>query len=268
MRFVFVDEAGTSANEPVTVVVGIIANADEHVVMAERLLYEALGGVPQQFREQSPKFHATEIFNSRKFKDQWPLPSRHNLLKELMSIPRRVGMQVAISAIGRFIDVPISNDRGMSASEEDHYIAFGQCISMADRYIRERCGPREIGTVVAEDCPPMRKHLKDTVTRLRLYPVHFPQTAIIPTQEEKEKGYIKQDVTMRVTRIRECIHWSDKSGEPLLQVADACAYGIRRYLAQQQFGPDFMAAIYGTTNLPTEPIGKPGWASIIDWPSR
>src|ERR1700730_8168636 len=51
LRYIFVDEAGTSARERISVVVGIIANADEHVMSAEALALEVLRGVPVKFRD-------------------------------------------------------------------------------------------------------------------------------------------------------------------------------------------------------------------------
>jgi hypothetical protein len=266
VRFVFMDEAGTSADEPWAVVVGIVADADEHIVLAERSLLEALGAVPKEHREGF-YFHAKEIFGSNKWQDDWILTSRLNLLKEIMAIPRNIGMAVSISAIKRDADSPILPEIALSAKEQDHFLAFKQCVAVADRYIREHCGPREVGTVLAENHPTMQRHLSSVVYQLRHSPVHFPKKAIIPSEKETEQGYIEQDGVYRVTRIRNAIYWSDKWGEPLLQIADACAYGIRRYLAQQKFGDEFMRAIVGGAQpLPHEPFSMPGWASCLAWP--
>lgn len=60
LRYLFMDEAGTSAPEPVTVVVALIADADNHVMSAEALVLEILAGVPPQHKEvlyfTRPKF--------------------------------------------------------------------------------------------------------------------------------------------------------------------------------------------------------------------
>jgi hypothetical protein len=50
---------------------------------------------------------------------------------------------------------------------------------------------------------------------------------------------------LRATRIRNTIHWVDKQDDPMVQIADACAYGLRRYFARQSFGEDFSTAIVG-----------------------
>src|SRR5205809_1008760 len=80
VRFVFMDEAGTSAHEPVTVVVGLIADADKHVVSAEAAVLEALGAVPAQFKDGFV-WHATQVFGDAKFQDDWSLTDRLRLLK-------------------------------------------------------------------------------------------------------------------------------------------------------------------------------------------
>ncbi|MGX4773891.1 hypothetical protein ACWAUC_29290 [Bradyrhizobium guangdongense] len=53
MRYIYMDEAGTSAKEPVSVVVGIILHADRQYVNAEARLDEALKLVPTELQDWS-----------------------------------------------------------------------------------------------------------------------------------------------------------------------------------------------------------------------
>jgi hypothetical protein len=52
-----------------------------------------------------------------------------------------------------------------------------------------------------------------------------------------------------MTRIRLPIHFVAKEEEPLIQIADACAFGIRRYLSGYSHGSDFMQAVGGGAGL-------------------
>ena len=95
VRYVFMDEAGTSAVEPVTVVVGLIAHADDHVMTAEALVQEILGAVPPKHKEDFV-FHATQVYGDPKYQADWSLTDRLRLLQQMMSVPRRVGIAISV----------------------------------------------------------------------------------------------------------------------------------------------------------------------------
>lgn len=244
------DEAGTSAHEPVTVVVAIVANADEHVMTAEAAVLEALGAVPKQFRDNFV-FHAMQVFGEQGYQDGgWSLTDRLHLLRTMMSIPGRLGMGIVVSAMWRgaidFSD--IYGGLGLSPEKSDHIHAFSMCVSVADRGIRNHAHPREVGTIIAEDVPEMRKFLKLVPRVIRASPINLPQSMMRTTVTDDEKGFIAQSGDFRVTRIRNSVHFVEKADDPLVQVADACAYGLRRFFAQQKFGVEFAEAILGDTS--------------------
>ena len=69
---------------------------------------------------------------------------------------------------------------------------------------------------------------------------------------------------MRVTRIRNSVHFVEKGEDPLVQVADACAYGFRRYFAKEKFGLEFVQAILGDEKM-LRNFAPPGGAECY-WP--
>jgi hypothetical protein len=71
-----------------------------------------------------------------------------------------------------------------------------------------------------------------------------------PTLEEQSLGYVKQESEMRVSRIRKSILFVEKNEDPLTQLADAVAFGLKRYHSELDFGADFAAAIFGPTPPP------------------
>ena len=246
MRFVFVDEAGTSANEPVTVVVGIVADADNHLMNGEALVREILGGVPPKHKTGFV-FHATQVFGDKKYQDGWSMTDRLHLLKSMMMVPRRVGMAVSIGVVwrstGQFAE--LAKDQGISECQYDHFMAFMYCVASADASIRNNAGTREVASIVAEDERDMRRLLKQVPRILRENPMHLSPDMMRLTARDEAAGYNTQTGEVRVTRIRDSVNFVEKYEDPLVQVADACAYGFRRYFAREKFGTDFVDAILG-----------------------
>lgn len=247
VRFIFVDEAGTSAKEAVTVVVGLIAGADEHVMTAEALVDEVLDTVPLETKKNFV-FHATEVFGSIKYRDGWSLTERLEFLKQMMRIPFRTGMAICVSAHWRGGPHAEEILELMSPAQADHFFAFLNMVGVADRNIQKHARPREVATLVAEDIPEMRKFLKLVPEILSTGRIRFRPESLRPTIKDEEAGYMQQSGLMRVSRIRKSIHFVEKPDDPLVQVADACAFGLRRFFAKQKFGEDFAQAIVGDLN--------------------
>ena len=214
----------------------------------EAAAIEAIGAVPEKLRDGFV-FHATQVYGDKKYQEgDWSLTDRLFLLKTMMSIPRRLGMGIVVSAVWRgAVDLSQTyGTLGMSVEQSDHLHAFGLCVGVADRGIRSHAHPREVGTIVAEDVPEMRKFLKVMPRIMRDSPASIPASQMRPTISDLERGYSTQNGDFRVTRIRNSVHFVEKADDPLVQVADACAYGFRRFFARQKFGVDFAKAILGT----------------------
>lgn len=240
VRFVYMDEAGTSAEEPVTVVVGLIIHADRQSMFAEAAIREVLGAVPEQF-SKGFVFHATDVWGNPQYRDTWSMADRMALLRAMMSLPKRIGIPISFGVVRRSSDDGVDHAKlGMTKPQWQHNSAFITCIAAADKYIRTHADLTEVGTVVAEDVPEMRKFLKLAPQVLRNAPITLAPEHLIPSKLERELGYSVTERDFRVTRIRNSIHFVEKRDDPLLQLADACAFGLRRFLSDQSFGTEFM----------------------------
>lgn len=186
----------------------------------------------------------------------------------MMNVPRRIGMAITVAAHWRgSVDFSDSyGELGLSPAQADHFTAFKMCIAVCDRNIRKHARPREVATVVAEDIPEMRKYLRIVPKLLNASPLNIPQTQIRETLSDQEAGYIKQDGDIRVTRMRNSVHFVEKSEDPLVQVADACAYGIRRFFAKEKFGVEFVRPIFGN-EIVLRDFASPG-GCICYWPPQ
>jgi hypothetical protein len=196
------------------------------------------------------------------------MTDRLTLLKGMMSIPRRVGMAITVAAAWRnAIDFSEQiRGLGVTRSQFEHFGAFHYCLAVADRNIRRNAGPREVATVVAEDLPEMRRFLKHVPRYYRNAPYHMPPEMMRVTPSDKEAGYNTQSGELRIVRIRNSEHFVDKAEDPLVQVADACAYGFRRYFAGEKFGDEFVVAILGSVEY-VKNFGAPGGVECW-WPDN
>ncbi|ARN82033.1 hypothetical protein B1812_14180 [Methylocystis bryophila] len=280
MRYIFVDEAGKSEKEPLTVVTGVIAHADAHVIDAETMVNEVCGAVPPQYAEDFV-FHATDIWNNRKYKEDWSQTDRLALMVEMMRIPRRLRMALSFSIVRREMEIPKEFlDLGMKTKEEyHHFYAFLHCLQRADKYIREYAAPKEVATVVAEDVPEMRKWL-DPVTKIpgyrRSHGINSRKDALEPTLADKTPRqignksvtFVAQEGDMRLSRIRQSIHFVKKNEEPLTQLADACAFGLRRYFCGADHGDKMAYAILGHYPRLEDYAGETSTAVVFWHPNK
>jgi hypothetical protein len=267
VRYIFIDEAGISAKETVTVVVGIIAHADEHVMSAEALALETLNGVPRGLRDGFT-FSAKNVFGDEAHQQAgWSLTDRLDLLSGMMSIPRRIGMAISIGVAWRgTIECTEEEKKRYRPEQWDHFRAFTTCVARADRGIRQHAGPREVATIVAEDVPELKGLLKSVPHMLRTKGTVFPSSHMRLTETDQAAGHLTQSGDMRVERIRNSVHFVEKNEDPLVQVADACAYGFRRYFEGQKFGVEFARAIVGDENA-LKDFGPPSGGGCF-WPQH
>ncbi|MGW8203987.1 DUF3800 domain-containing protein [Sphingomonas bisphenolicum] len=227
LHYIYLDEAGSSAREPVTVVVGILVHADSMWRVAKDALDHALESVPSRYADGF-HFHAKSIWGDKKYRVEWSQEQRLSLLISVMSIPRRLNLPIAIGACKRTPEMDGIN--GISAEIHDYIAAFGNCITMADRLISASMPDSEVVTLVAENCDSVKNHLKTSLKVLRFGVGAGYEIPVIPTRSERITGVIKQNTALKVSKIVDTVHFAEKDEAPLLQIADACAFGIRRFL--------------------------------------
>jgi hypothetical protein len=242
VRFIYTDEAGTSADEPVTVVVGLVVHADTQWMRAAEQIRNVLSRVPEEFRNDFV-FHATAIWGSPKYRPSWQFRDRLETLHAMMRIPGALGIPISLGMYRRSVQVP--NNVQMLPEHYHHARAFGLCIATADGYIRDNAGANEVATVVAEDVPAMRRRLLAAVDSYRTSPVRLNPSQVVSERTFAGFRVDASRLELTVNRIIDTIHFVAKRDAPILQVADACAFGLRRFLAGQSYGEDFAKSVVG-----------------------
>ncbi|HEY2395244.1 MAG TPA: DUF3800 domain-containing protein [Rudaea sp.] len=208
VRLIYLDEAGTSRNEPVAVVAAAIFHPDKQWRNVDQYLsfLRKRYGLKEDFI-----FHATELFSGGKVLDRknWPAERRIPILKRVLSIPRK-------------FDIPIMfgfyRQDGVTDADTRHHSAFALCLKRANDFIKDKYDG-EVATVVAENVSEMRRWLAKTPDVLKNPPSTVPELGRHPFDAVVDQ-----------------IHFADKQGAPLLQVADAVAFAIRLFMTNHRFG--------------------------------
>jgi hypothetical protein len=210
LRFIYLDEAGTSANEPVSVVVGIIVNADTQWGPASNALNEVIETVPDKYRENFIS-HATAIWGSQKYRDVWSYEDRLKFLNTIMSIPRRLRIPIAFGLVRRdsFVPEPKPGQKPITREQFHHVLAFINTVARADNYIRDYGAPDEVATLVAEDVPEMRMLLRASMGFLK-GDYRFSIEHIQATKDELASGILRQKRDVFSRRIVDTVHFCEK----------------------------------------------------------
>lgn len=268
MRYIYIDEAGTSQHEPVSIVAGVIVEADKQYIAVERRLKELLDrSVPPQLREGFI-FHATSVWSDKSYRAVWSMEDRLSLLKSVMALPHEMGVAICMGMVRRDSDVPA----GVQVREKfQHAMAFLFCIGRADLYVREYCGESEVATVIAEDVDGVKQHFRSILKAMRTpeFSERISGREMRLSAEERLRGVRLQDNAHKIERVRDTIHFVAKEDGLLLQLADACAFGFRRYFAKGSHGEEFVRAILGGTELVPEDWEGPASGGVFhDHPKR
>jgi hypothetical protein len=102
------------------------------------------------------------------------MADRLGLLHRMMGLPRRMKIPISIGIVRRTFAKSTKISEKITLAQYYHFFAFAYCIAKADKYIRDHAGLREIGTIVAEDVPEMRKFLRIVPRMWRYNPLTLP----------------------------------------------------------------------------------------------
>lgn len=232
VRDIYSDEAGVSGDpqEKVSIVVGLIVHTDTQwgPVASEmgRLVKEQ---VPPEY-QQTFALHAKDLFNKNKYPN-WPRAQRYELLKQMMRLPRYFNIPISVGVVKRGGAPPLNSV--MPQWEQDHLFAFCLCMTSADSYLRGQCGS-EVSRIIAEDIPRMKNFLMRAFVWLSNNSLEL---------EDRVQGGAKIMRTFKIRKIIDHPLYADRRVSPFLQLADACAYGLKRYFGKQSYGEAYASEI-------------------------
>jgi hypothetical protein len=252
VRLIYLDEAGISSldHEPIMTVAGVIVHADGQFKAIERHLDElAERLVPD--RSEDFSFHAYELFQGVGHfsdRDKWPLEKRLEILDELAAIPNKFNLPVCHCSMDRAeVRRQITEASTHSAELATHAHAFFYAAAQVELIMRAMSAD-EVAMLIAEDREQVRRILKvvhsifrgRTPSRLQefLGAMEAPWNKIVPFEN-----------------VVESVQFAQKTESSLLQIADVCAFAIKRWVARKPHSERLFKPISEQFILADVPVG-------------
>jgi hypothetical protein len=222
VRVTYMDESGLSRREPILVEAGIIVHGDDQVVPVEDQLAALVEKHIPADRREGFYFHATDIYGGGPKdcifhdKTEWPDERRWAILDDLVAVPAKFELPICIGIIERS-KWPPPSDKPHTQQEVDvaaHAMAIIQCEIGVELWLRAKT-EREITHIVSENNDEVLLAAKEAHMLLR-------------NKSEMEKEGFLNHPCFPFQRIRDGLQFTSKEESRLLQIADVCAWAIRR----------------------------------------
>ena len=227
VRIVYLDESGTSREEPLAVVAGVVLHGDSQLIAVEEHLERLVEKhIPEDDR-QDFFFHATNIWSGTRYfsnRDRWPLDQRLEILHDLVEIPQQFDVPVVFGYCPRDELITAPSDYNPEERERDavvHSIAFVECACVVEKLMRELWSD-EVALLIAEDRPCVRDTVRDVHSLMR---------------SKKGTEQLDAEQYLPLSHIRDTVHWAGKMQSRHLQLADICAFVIRGHLDKHPQNP-------------------------------
>ncbi|HYL32341.1 MAG TPA: DUF3800 domain-containing protein [Stellaceae bacterium] len=236
VRMIFFDVAGISnpREEPWIVVAGVILHPDLQWRLLRRYLLDMTEAyVPPEHRANFA-FHATELFSGGRVfpRERFPKEWRWRVLDELLSIPRRFDLPIVWGRIPRAeIEVGgrLANTWSVPPVVHGQILAFTVAAASAEHWMNAAAAPDELAQMIMENDDNSRRFFRVTQRYLSDPQIH-------------EKFDSEYDA-FKLSRIIYPMQFEDKTDSSALQVADACAFAIKRWCMKKPEAVRFYAPI-------------------------
>lgn len=225
-RFAYIDESGTGkmAKEPHVVMAGVIVHADRDWMKVEARLKELAVFYTGDSKSSACVFHATDIFGGAGIwpRHRYSRADRMAILLDLAKIPGEFGLPV----VNGFVDRKQVADimPGTSLHDQTLFAQVGaalRCTVSVERFMRSGAADGEVATLVYENNDTARKMIRELHNDLKNPSGNMLD--VLPQWKMRE--------FVPLTRIVDTAHFADKKDTSILQLADLCAFVIRRFLA-------------------------------------
>jgi hypothetical protein len=255
MLVVYLDEAGTGklSNEPILVVAGVIVPDQQWLEVNARIRALIKEHIPRE-QQSGFVFHATDLFHGSggmRFLKHSP-ELRHSILEQLVSIPEALHLPI----VHGWIDRQELADRYPTASEQEvkkaaQGMASIICTCAVERFTRVYGAATELAIMVYENNSECRKLVKELHANLQ-----NPDSA---ASRIDKKHYAAWESFLPLERVIDTAHFAEKSEAPILQLADASTWVIRRRLCRKEDSVRFANRLQN--QMVVNPKG--GWPIVV-----
>jgi Protein of unknown function (DUF3800) len=242
VRFIYLDESGISTKERVTVVAGVIVNADKELSSVEEGVQSIIADcIPEEYQEGF-SFHATDLFHGGgRFFDRrhFPREVSHEILKKLIHVTAefRLPIVYGYSEKTALYDT-FKKARPKHAAAIHHAYTYSLCAIAAERYMRDSAEESELATLILENNENAQKVIKLVHSSLQRRKPDEELLAHLADLEQMAPGCVP------ITKIKHDPLFMSKENH-VLQIADACAFTIRRFLEDKSDIKEFCDVLTG-----------------------
>jgi hypothetical protein len=223
VRISYLDESGLGKKEPIIVVGAVIVHVDTLLAPIE----DYLGALVEKHIPADKRdgffFHATDIYHGggKKciFRDKsvWPDERRWKILDDLVAIPAKFDLPICIGSTSRtLIESQIPTYSPSQKVVAAHCMAMINCEVAIDIWMKKNTHD-EFTILTAENNYEVRDIAKKSHNL-------FKDGASMALRGFGAHEYFP------LTKIKEGLHFADKSDSKILQIADVCAWAYRRHL--------------------------------------
>lgn len=237
VRLAYLDESGTGdpQKEPHVVVAGVIVDADKQLARVQRHLRGMVERhVPKEHRHGFV-FHAKELFNGGKvFKRGEDDAHRLEVLKEICSIPKQFSLPVVGSYNTRALTQSQLSQESLKPKDILRIcigVAAFTSIVQVEAFMRDNGHEDELAWLCLENNELSKQLIKFALRLIRT--------------EDRMPHFPLLEHFLPLERIMSEISFQEKADSSLLQIADACAYTIRKKLSRDPVADEYFDLIKG-----------------------
>ena len=219
----YLDEAGISnpGQEPFTVVAGVVFNADQQWLAIDQKLSVMGDRYAPRDQRHDFVFHAAELFHGTKrfHRNNWTKEKRWAILDQLVAIPRDLELAIVSGFVKREEVASRYPDADTATITKNAQLcAFAICSYTIELWMRTR-STNEVGMVIMENNDQARRAIREFH--------HFGRD---PRNADLLRSHKFGDLVL--SKVVDTVHFAEKAHSSPLQLADICAFTIKRHLVQ------------------------------------
>ena len=227
VRLLYLDEAGSDRGASTLIVAGVLVHGDRDWPEINRRMDRVIEKYVPPADRGDFIFHAKDVFHGAGYfnrtKPEWANRDRRlNLMSDFADIIDELHIPIVAGGYKKHgFGSGISEIAEALPDHKEnliHNMAAMDCMIWADRWL-EHFAPSEMATVVHEDGTKAKRLIKNSVLLARNE--HLLDRWGLSVEARQEVG-------LPLNRIIDTVHFVDKQGARLLQLADLCAFTLGR----------------------------------------
>jgi hypothetical protein len=243
VRFVYLDESGigNAKDDRFVVTAGVVVHADVHWKPLEQYLLDLVDEMVRPEDRHGFYFHGTDLFHGTKktHRDIYPKELRWDVLRRLCFAVEKFHLPVVVGFVDRADPLLLGanpNDTVIRAQT----VTAGLCLLQVEEYMQEFAYTGELATMVYENNNQCRTHIK----RLQKQFLDRQAAPALRTFETHMLGKPYSTQHLPLKRVVDTANFVEKEDCCILQIADACAFVIKRHLMGKSDSEQFVAPIF------------------------